>query len=308
MTPMPSSSALPAIALPIGLFLVFWALCYIPLAGVVRVMKTQAKSGSARIAKSRMGKWTLFHSGPLGSYAPILLVMALGALATITAGFLFVELAEQVRLNTSLVYRADQVIHTWFGQDRRPAMIVLLSAATSLGSTAGLGALVGVVVAILLVRKERASAVFVIVTAVAGALLNLGLKMIFARARPDLTLALTSSRYYSFPSGHAMGSCITLGAVAYIALRQHWSWGVKSVCLAAALTMVALVGLSRVYLGVHWASDIAGGWSAGAVWLSFAVVAFEMLLRLRQRRRGAAPTSPAAEVPDKPAPAQPVTT
>jgi membrane-associated phospholipid phosphatase len=50
---------------------------------------------------------------------------------------------------------------------------------------------------------------------------------------------------------------------------------------------VFLVGLSRVYLGVHWASDIAGGWSAGAVWLASAVVAFEMLLRLRHPRRGA---------------------
>ncbi len=186
-------------------------------------------------------------------------------------------------------------------------MIVLLSAATSFGSTAGLGAFVGVV-AVLLLRKERASAIFVTVTAVAGAILIFGLKMIFTRARPDLTLALTSSRYYSFPSGHAMGSFVTLGALAYIALRQHWSWGVKSACLALALTMVVLVGLSRVYLGVHWASDIAGGWSAGAVWLSAAVVAFEMLLRLRQRRRGAAPTSPAADVPDKPVPAHPVTT
>ncbi len=70
------------------------------------------------------------------------------------------------------------------------------------------------------------------------------------------------------------------------------------------MTITILVGLSRVYLGVHWASDIAGGWSAGAVWLASSVVSFEMLLHLRQLRRGAAPSSPAADVPDKPVPAR----
>jgi undecaprenyl-diphosphatase len=134
---------------------------------------------------------------------------------------------------------------------------------------------------------------FVVVTAGAGALLNLGLKMIFARTRPDLTSALTAARGYSFPSGHAMGSFIIFGALAYIVLRRRWPWAAKSACLALALTMAVLVGLSRVYLGVHWASDIAGAWSAGTVWLTAAVVAFEMLLILRQRRREAPPTNSA---------------
>jgi membrane-associated phospholipid phosphatase len=290
-----------AFALPVVLFLTFWALCYVPLAGLVGVAKATAKSGSAWVARSRVGKWTIGHSGPIGSYAPILLVMALGGIAAIGAGYLFVELAEQVRLTTSAVYRADQAIHTWFGHERRPAMTVLLSTATTIGGTAGLGVIVAVVVAVLLVLKERASAIFLVVTAGAGALLNLGLKMIFARARPDLATALAVARWYSFPSGHAMGSFITFGALAYIALRQPWPWVAKSAGLAIALTIVVLVGLSRVYLGVHWTSDIAGGWSAGAVWLASAVVAFEMLLRLRQRRRGAGPTSPATDVPDVPA-------
>jgi membrane-associated phospholipid phosphatase len=81
-----------------------------------------------------------------------------------------------------------------------------------------------------------------------------------------------------------MSSFITFGALAYLALRQPWPWAARSAGLAAALTIVVLVGLSRVYLGVHWASDIAGGWSAGAVWLASAVMAFEMRLSFRQRR------------------------
>jgi membrane-associated phospholipid phosphatase len=295
-----------AFTVPVVLFLTFWALCHWPLAGLVSVVKAGAKSGSTWVAHSRVGKWAIAHSGPIGSYAPILLVMAVGAVAAIGAGYLFVALAEQVRLTTSAVYRADQAIHTWFGHERQAGMTALLSAATTIGGSVGLGT-IAAVVATLLVRKERASAIFVVVTAGAGALLNLGLKMIFARTRPDPALALVVARWYSFPSGHAMGSFITFGALAYIALRQPWPWAAKSAGLAIALTMVVLVSLSRVYLGVHWTSDIAGGWSAGAVWLAAAVMAFEMLLRLRQRRRGAAPTSPAADVPDKPAPAHPAT-
>jgi undecaprenyl-diphosphatase len=305
MSTLPSSFAF---LVPVVLFLTFWAFCYMPIAGLVRVVKAGAKSGSAEVVGSRVGKWAIGHSGPVGSYAPILLVMAVGGIAAIGAGYLFMELAEQVRLTTSVVYRVDQVIHTWFGHERQADMTTLLSTATSIGGTVGLGAIVAVVATVLLVRKERASAIFVVVTAGAGALLNLGLKMIFARMRPDLASALIAARWYSFPSGHAMGSFITFGALAYVALRQPWPWAAKSAGLAIALTIVFLVGLSRVYLGVHWTSDIAGGWSAGIVWLASAVMSFEMLLRLRQHRRGAAPTGPAADVPDTPPPAHPATT
>ena len=295
---MPPS--LVAFALPVVMFLIFWGLFYMPLAGLVRVLKMGAKSGSAWIARSRVGKWAIGHSGPLGPYAPVLLVVLLGGVAAIGSGYLFVQLAEQIPLATSAVNSSDLAIHTWFGNERASAITALFRAATTLGSTIGLAAMAAVVAVILLFRKERASAVFVMVTAAGGGILNFGLKMIFARARPDLVSAIAAARWFSFPSGHAMGSFITFGALAYIALRQHWRWGLKSACLAIAQTIVILVGLSRVYLGVHWASDIAGAWSAGTVWLASAVVAFEMLLRLRQRRRGAAPTSPVFDVTDKP--------
>jgi membrane-associated phospholipid phosphatase len=297
-----------ALALPFVLFLTFWALCYTPLAGLASVVTAGMKRGAAWVARSRAGTWAVRHSGPIGPYASILLVVAFGALAALGAGALFGELVEEVRLTTSAVYRADQAIHTWFGYGHQPAMVVLLRTVTNIGSLVGLAAIVAVVVTVLLVRKERASAIFVGVTAGAGALLNLGLKLIFARARPDLATALAVARGFSFPSGHAMDSFITFGALVCIALRQPWPWKAKSAVLAAALTMVVLVGLSRVYLGVHWTSDIAGGWSAGAVWLTFAVTAFEMLLRLRQRRRGGAPSGPAAIVPDNPVPAHSATT
>jgi membrane-associated phospholipid phosphatase len=297
----PSPSVL-ACVLPLVLLLAFWALCYKPLAGVVSVMTAGAKRWSAWADRSRVGHWAIGHSGPIGSYAPILLVVAAGSIAALCAGILFMELAEQVTLTASAVDRVDAIVNTWFGHERQAAMTTLFRCATNVGGAIGMAFMAAAVAATLLVLKQRASAIFVVVTAGTGALLNLILKMIYERARPDLASAIAAARTYSFPSGHAMGSFITLGALSYVALRQPWPWAAKSAALAVALTMVVLVGVSRVYLGVHWASDIAGGWSAGTVWLAAAVAAFEMLLRVRQRRRGGAPTSPAVDVPDKPAP------
>jgi membrane-associated phospholipid phosphatase len=261
---------------PVILFLIFWALCYWPLAGFIYVMKAGAKKGATWFVGSRAGKWTIGHSGPIGSYAPLLAVLVLGGIATIGAGYLFEYLSRQLRLSTSTVYYVDQFMHAWFEHVRQPAATTLFSTATNLGGTIGMGAIVGVTVAILFARKERASAIFVIVTAGVGALLNLGLKWIFARARPDLTSAIAMARWYSFPSGHAMNSFITFGALAYIALRQPWSWISKSAVLALAITLAMVITVSRVYLGVHWTSDVVGGWSAGMVWLASAVTAFEM--------------------------------
>ncbi len=189
---MPPSSL--AVALPVVLFLTFWALCYMPLAGLVNLVKTGAKSGAAWFANGRVGKWVIGHSGRIGSYAPMFLVMIFGGMAAMGAGYLFVELAEQVRLTTSAVNSADQAIHTWFGHERQPAMTVLFSTATAIGGSVGLAVIVAVVAAILLIRKERASAIFLMVTAGAGALLNLGLKLIFTRARPDLASAIAVAR------------------------------------------------------------------------------------------------------------------
>ena len=205
MTAMSMPPLILPFAAPVILFLTFWAICYWPLAGLIRGLETGAKRGSAWVMRTRVGKWAIEHPGPIGSYAPVVLVLVLGGIAATGAGYLFVELSEAARLDTTVVYRLDWAINAWFGNERQPGMTVLLGTATNIGGVLGMAVLVAVVAAILLARKERASAVFLVVTAGVGALLNLGLKMIFARARPDLASAIAEARWYSFPSGHAMG-------------------------------------------------------------------------------------------------------
>ncbi|HEU5218085.1 MAG TPA: phosphatase PAP2 family protein [Gemmatimonadales bacterium] len=274
-------------AIPIIVFLALWTLFYLPLAGVAGLAKGAARKASGWVAGTRFGKWTTgrrdWHG--LRTYAPLAVVLLLGALAAVAAATLFVEVAQRVQDSGSVVYHLDRSAHQWFVRERQSGVTTLLRTVTFFGGGSGIALVVGIVTALLLAGNERAWAGYLLGTAAGGMLLNSALKLVFARARPDLASAAAVGHWYSFPSGHAMESFIVYGAMAFITLRQPWPWKVDSAVLALVVTMVILIGLSRVYLGVHWLSDIAGGWSAGTVWLVAATVAFDLLFRMRTRRR-----------------------
>ena len=112
-----------------------------------------------------------------------------------------------------------------------------------------------------LLRRFRDSLFFGLAVMGSG-VLNIVAKNHFARMRPDLWLSITPETTYSFPSGHAMGSA-TLGvAVILLCWPTRWRWPVTIV----SLIFVLLVGVSRVYLGVHYPSDILAGWTAAIAW------------------------------------------
>jgi membrane-associated phospholipid phosphatase len=302
MNALSGSASLLAAALPAVFFLAVWAALYFAFDGLEHGLEAMARRASARVVRGWLAKWAVAHPRWQGwrFYAPILLVLALGGCAAFVAGEAFVEIAEHFRLTTSAVYRADHAVNAAFQNLRYPGFTALLEGATIAGSPLGMALVVVAAVGVLLLSKRYASAVFVLAAAAGGALLNLGLKAIFERVRPPAATAIAAAQGFSFPSGHAMGSVIVLGSIGYVTLRLPVRWKVKSAVLAALATAVVLVGLSRVYLGVHWLSDIAGGWSAGVVWLATATVAFETLLRIRRLRRGAPPPSPGSGVADEP--------
>ena len=284
---MAQPSLLHPFAIPIIIFLTLWVLFYLPLAGVGRLVRGAAKKASTWVAQRRLIKWIAGHRRwhGLRPYLPLVVVLLLGAVAAAVAAELFVDVAERIGKSTSMVYRTDRTVHDWFVRERRSGLTSLLKTITFFGGSAGIALVVGTMTALLLAFKERANAAYLVATALGGMVLNTVLKLLFARTRPDLASAAVVASWYSFPSGHAMESFIVYGALAYITLRQPWPWKVDSAVLALGVTMVILIGLSRVYLGVHWLSDIAGGWSAGTAWLVACSVGFDMVLRLRQHRR-----------------------
>jgi undecaprenyl-diphosphatase len=120
---------------------------------------------------------------------------------------------------------------------------------------------------LVLARKERA-ALLVIAAVIGGMMLSTALKMGFDRPRPDLVPYGTRVYTASFPSGHAMLSAVVYLTLGALLARIHPRRRIKAFFLGFALILTLLVGTSRVYLGVHWPSDVLAGWCVGAAWAS----------------------------------------
>ena len=111
-------------------------------------------------------------------------------------------------------------------------------------------------------RQKLREGLFAGIAIIGSALLNLGAKQLFARVRPTLWESIAPESTFSFPSGHAMGSITLAMVLVLLAWHTRWRWWVA----APMAAFVAMVGLSRVYLGVHYPSDILAGWAAASAW------------------------------------------
>jgi undecaprenyl-diphosphatase len=141
-------------------------------------------------------------------------------------------------------------------------------------------AAVSLVVAAVLIAKRRLVLAFGWIGAqVGGALLNLALKAWFARTRPEFADPLLAASSWSFPSGHAMATFIACGVGAYLLLRGGRSWRTTALVVSAALSWSLVMAFSRLYLGVHYASDVIAGLIGGAAWVAVCVSALEMMHR-----------------------------
>lgn len=137
---------------------------------------------------------------------------------------------------------------------------------SGLGGAGVLGLLVVASIMFLVISNRGKTALFVALATLSGAVLSTLLKLGFDRPRPDLIPHLTHTFSTSFPSGHAMVSAVvylTLGTLLARVVSGLWS---KIYVMVIALILTGLIGLSRLYLGVHWPSDVLAGWAAGAAW------------------------------------------
>ena len=195
------------------------------------------------------------------------------ALIMLSAGgvWLFVELADAVgegdshQIDEWVVLamrdpldRSNPIGPRWFEEMMRDF--------TALGGYAILAPLTCSVAAYLWIRKQHQVALLVLVATLGGILLSTALKSYFDRPRPDLVPHGSYVLTKSFPSGHAMMAAttyLTLGAILAEAEKKR-ALRVFFLCMGVAIA--GLVGVSRVYLGVHWPTDVLAGWVAGAVW------------------------------------------
>ncbi|MDQ2694778.1 MAG: phosphatase PAP2 family protein [Pseudomonadota bacterium] len=151
---------------------------------------------------------------------------------------------------------------------------------TALGGVGFLTLLTLAVVGYLVLERKVGAALFIVAAVVGGRLLSAALKYGFDRPRPDLVPHGSFVYTASFPSGHSMLAAITYLTLGVLLARVQPRRALKAYILILAIVVTVLVGISRVYLGVHWPTDVLAGWTAGAVW----AMACWLAVRWLQRR------------------------
>ncbi len=137
---------------------------------------------------------------------------------------------------------------------------------TALGGLPVLTLVIALVCGHLLLLKRVRTMLFVLAATVGGGVLTFYLKTLFARDRPDAIPALADVSTYSFPSGHAMTSSIVFMTLGALLAQTFSNWREKTYFISVALFLSFLIGLTRVYLGVHYPTDVMAGWAAGTAW------------------------------------------
>jgi membrane-associated phospholipid phosphatase len=171
-----------------------------------------------------------------------------------------------------------------------PMLVTVVRDVTSLGSSPVLGAVVAVAAIYLLIRRRWRLTLYLIATAAGAFVLDPVIKALVGRLRPVVAHPVAHGIGNSFPSGHSLDSIVCYGALLLVflpATRGRW----RTTFISVVVALVALIGISRILLGVHFVSDVIAGWAVGIAWLGVTAVAFE----LARQAAGQPLTAPATE-------------
>lgn len=179
----------------------------------------------------------------------------------------FVSLADEVTEGSTLAF--DEAVLVGINDRSTSYLDTFFVVSTQLGGVIGVAAItIGIFIAFLLRHRYRWATI--LAAGVAGAaLINVILKLIFERVRPDLWDQLIVETSFSFPSGHAMASSALAFSLIVVAWKTRYRW----MAIGLGALFIIVIGLSRLYLGVHYPSDVFAGWLVSAAWVSLVVLA-----------------------------------
>jgi undecaprenyl-diphosphatase len=203
---------------------------------------------------------------------------SLAPLAAVTAAALiFAVLLVLVRLRWAPLESADHGAATGVNGliAGNATLVAVVKAVTWLGSDGVLWMVIGAAAVVLAIRRQWRLAIYLLVTGAGALILDPVLKSLVGRLRPVVAHPIAHGIGNSFPSGHALGSIVCYGAVLLVFLpvtRGRW----RTTFIVATVTLVVLIGISRILLGVHYLSDVVGAWAVGIAWLGLTAFAFEL--------------------------------
>jgi len=169
----------------------------------------------------------------------------------------------------------DARVNIWVHAHALPVAIELMLVISFLGAPSTLTAVTAAIASVLMYRHQYRQSIVLLAVVVGGNLLNVGLKHLLHRGRPAIEDPLLMLPTYSFPSGHAMAATVFYGLAAAYAVTHLRSRHLARSAILAAVIMITLVCVSRVYLGVHYLSDVIAGLAEGIAWLVVSLTALE---------------------------------
>lgn len=208
-------------------------------------------------------------------YATFGIILCAGAAVAITGTYLFAEFAGHVSSGKTQAF--DDSVLRWVAQHRTPALEPVMLEITFLGTGTVVIALVAVSGMFLWLSNHKYSAILLLVSTIGGILLNNLLKIGFGRPRPQIIDWGMHTVSWSFPSGHAMSAAVVYGTVAYLAARLQRRHLHRVITLTAAFILILLIAASRLYLGVHYPSDVLAGIIIGLAWAAFCMAMLEAI-------------------------------
>ena len=216
-------------------------------------------------------------SGPLVGAA-----LGIGLLTAAVALALFVWLGYQIRSGEPTGF--DLTARAWVRSLETAELTAVMTGASSYGAPGRLLPLGLVAAVVFLVRGWRRCAVLVLVTLAGAVALDAGLKDLFARARPQAFFDYyRTPKSFSFPSGHALFAVCFFGGLAVLLSHRLRGRPARILVWAVALVLILLIGVSRVYLGVHYPTDVLGGFAVGTVWVASVALGDRIAERWRLR-------------------------
>lgn len=236
--------------------------------------------GGARDALYTTLRWVARHVR--GFFPALAAFMTLSFVVAAAAIAIFAQLADEVLEGDT--QRLDEWALQWFQHHRSPGLNRVMLEITSLGSGTVI-IMVVLLASVFLWLTHHKWSVYVLLLVVLGSkLLNTLLKTGFGRERPSIVEAITDVSSRSFPSGHAMSSIVAYGSIAYLITRLEPTKQLRYAIWIFAALLVLAIGISRMYLGVHYPSDVIGGYLAGLAWIGLVAAGIKAVQYFAERR------------------------